>query len=105
MKELTIGLPVFNEEPLIREFIEGLDRACAALPNYAVDVLIVDDGSRDGTVEALKRVRTRAIRRIRLIGLTVNRGHAYAVQCVVDHLTSPWNIIMDADFQDDPALI
>src|SRR5438105_2503714 len=105
MKKLTIAVPIYNEGLLAREFVEALDQACARLKEYQVSLLIANDGSTDDTLEQIERAQRSCIDSITLINLSRNTGHSYAVQCLVDHATSPVTIMMDADFQDDPECI
>jgi len=105
MKQLTIAFPLYNEGLLAKEFIETLDESVAALKDYEVSLLIVNDGSTDDTADQIQRARLKTIRGITLISLSRNVGHSYAVQCLVDNACGQLDILMDADFQDDPACI
>lgn len=102
---LTIAFPVFNEGSLVRDFLQAVDIVCARIPDYAVDCLIVNDGSTDDTVQHLQTTSLKSIKKIALLNLSKNVGHSFAVQCLVDHAAGPLTILMDADFQDDPECI
>jgi len=105
MQKLTIAIPIYNEGESAREFIEALDKICSTLPNYQVDLLIINDGSTDDSMPHVSSVKLKYIEKMTLINLSRNSGHPFAIQCAIHHVSSPINIIMDADFQDDPNLI
>jgi glycosyltransferase involved in cell wall biosynthesis len=100
---LTILVPMYNEEASADQFFDALLPeldACGA----EAEVLCIDDGSSDATVE---RVLARQQRdpRIRLISFTRNFGKEAALSAGIDHCDGDAVIAIDADLQHPPALI
>lgn len=94
---LTAVMPVYNESATVAEVIE------AVLAQRPVQQLvIVDDGSRDGTWEQLERL-AQAEPRITLIRHEVNQGKGAALRTGISHATSEIVVIQDADLEYDPA--
>jgi len=98
---LSIVAPVFNEDALIDEFY---GRVCAALEHVSFELVLVDDGSTDGTALALDRLAD-ADPRVRVVSLSRNFGHQTALTAGLDHATGDAVVMLDADLQDPPELI
>jgi dolichol-phosphate mannosyltransferase len=103
---LSIVVPLFNEADnvdellrRIRNVIEGLTVAPAAY-----EVLLVDDGSRDATLEKLLAA-AHADPRLRVISLSRNFGHQIAATAGLDAARGDAVVLMDGDLQDPPELI
>jgi dolichol-phosphate mannosyltransferase len=65
----------------------------------------VNDGSTDNTLASIRQASTHHLEKITVINLTRNFGAQPALMCLINHASSPVNILMDADFQDNPDLI
>jgi glycosyltransferase involved in cell wall biosynthesis len=100
---LSIVVPVYNEEAVLREFVHRLSSVLATLP-YTVEILLIDDGSRDGTPEIAARM-AESDSRVRVIGLTRNFGHQAALCAGLDHSMGDAVVLIDADLQDPPEMI
>jgi dolichol-phosphate mannosyltransferase len=98
---LSVVAPVYNEQELVEEFVR---RACAAAADYAFELVIVNDGSSDGTPELLDRI-ARADPRVRVIHLSRNFGHQAALTAGLEHALGDVVAMIDADLQDPPELI
>lgn len=101
--ELSLVVPVYNEEEVLPE----LQRRLAALIRElgtSVEIILVDDGSRDRTGEILAEL-CRANPGFRSIHLARNFGHQAAVSAGVNRASGRAVVIMDADLQDPPELI
>ena len=99
---ISIVIPVFNSgEAMIRECHAALAGVLATLPEPA-EIIFVDDGSRDGTLEALKAVQ-RGDPRVRIIELTANFGQHAAFSAGFDASRGDVIVTMDVDLQADPA--
>jgi glycosyltransferase involved in cell wall biosynthesis len=99
---ISIVIPVFNSgEAMIRECHSALAGVLATLPEPA-EIIFVDDGSRDGTLDALKAVQ-RADPRVRIVELTANFGQHAAFSAGFDAVRGDVVVTMDVDLQSDPA--
>lgn len=101
--ELSVVIPAYNEEANIRPMVERLDRAVA--PSVSgLEVVFVDDGSRDGTWAAISELAARDPR-VRGIRFARNFGHQAALTAGVDAARGRAVVIIDADLQDPPEVI
>jgi dolichol-phosphate mannosyltransferase len=98
---LSVVAPVFNEEGTIREFYA---RVCRALDGIPFELVLVDDGSRDGSVAALEELAAQDPR-VRVVLLSRNFGHQTALTAGLDHASGNAIVMLDADLQDPPELI
>jgi dolichol-phosphate mannosyltransferase len=103
MPLLSVVIPVYNEEATVDELRRRLGGVLDRVePDY--EVLLVNDGSRDGTAEALKGI-ARAGSRWRAIHFSRNFGHQAAVAAGLRFATGRAVVVMDADLQDPPELL
>src|SRR6266705_2341811 len=99
--EISIFLPVFNEEPNVRPLHAKLDDALQKLGRSA-QIIYVDDGSTDGSLNVLRQL-ARADPRVRVVALRRNYGQTAAMAAGIDAARGEVLIPMDADLQNDPA--
>jgi glycosyltransferase involved in cell wall biosynthesis len=99
--ELTIVVPVYNERARVREALDAI--AGVDLGVEAFEVLVVDDGSTDGTSEILREGSWPG--HVRVISHERNRGKGAALRTGVAQARGRWSAIMDADLEYDPAEI
>jgi glycosyltransferase involved in cell wall biosynthesis len=99
--EISVFLPVFNEEPNLRPLHEKLDASLAQLGRSA-EIIYVDDGSSDGSLSVLREIAARDDR-VRVIALRRNYGQTPAMAAGIDAARGEVLIPMDADLQNDPA--
>jgi glycosyltransferase involved in cell wall biosynthesis len=99
--ELSIFLPVYNEEPNLLPLHAKLDAALKALGRSA-EIIYVDDGSTDGSLQVLREI-ARGDNRVRVVGLRRNYGQTAAMAAGIDAASGDVLIPMDADMQNDPA--
>jgi glycosyltransferase involved in cell wall biosynthesis len=99
--ELSIFLPVYNEEPNLRPMHEKISNALDALGKTA-EVIYVDDGSRDGSLKVLREIAAQD-ERVRVVSFRRNYGQTAAMAAGIDAATGEILIPMDADLQNDPA--
>ncbi|HEU0024576.1 MAG TPA: glycosyltransferase family 2 protein [Thermoleophilaceae bacterium] len=100
--ELSVVVPVLNEREALPELIDEIERACARLPG-SFEVVVVDDGSTDGSVELLEQLA--AERRVVLVKLRRNFGKAAALREGFRETRGRVVVTLDGDGQDDPAEI
>jgi glycosyltransferase involved in cell wall biosynthesis len=100
---LCIVVPCYNEEEVLPALIAELKRAMAA-SRVSVRVLLVDDGSVDGTAHLLLR-ECDADRRFAYLRLSRNFGHQAAVTAGLRHARGDLIGVIDADLQDPPAVL
>lgn len=101
---LSIVAPVYNEAEGIEAFLREVREHAANLDTEGrVELVLVNDGSTDGTGEILVRLAAEHPGEIRAVHLARNFGHGAAVAAGLDHARGDAVILMDADFQDDPA--
>jgi dolichol-phosphate mannosyltransferase len=103
-KLLSVVIPCYNEEEVIAETIRQLEVFCSELVNLNVELIFVDDGSRDRTREML-RGYAQEYSRIKLIGFARNFGHQIAVTAGIDAACGDAVVLIDADLQDPPEVI
>jgi dolichol-phosphate mannosyltransferase len=99
--DLSVVIPVFNEEEALPHFASDLRRALDLLP-IAAEVIFVDDGSSDGSAAVLDGL-VKADRRLKAIRLRRNYGQTAAMMAGFQHAAGEVVIPMDADGQNDPA--
>jgi len=98
---LSVVAPVFNEAELIETFVE---RTRSALADYPFELVLVNDGSKDGTAEILDRIAAED-GRVRVIHLSRNFGHQAALTAGLEHAVGDVVVMLDSDLQDPPELI
>src|ERR1700745_2475276 len=99
----SIVIPLYNEESGLPVLVERLQEIRAQFAGPA-EVVMVDDGSRDGTYE-LARAATEQDPRFKLIQFSRNFGHQMAITAGMDATSGDAVIIMDADLQDPPHVV
>ena len=100
---LSIVIPVFNEEQLISLLHSRLTDASASW-NTAFEVLLVDDGSTDNTLAALRALHAQDPR-FKYISFARNFGHQTAVSAGLQYVSGDVVAILDGDLQDPPEEI
>ncbi|MBK8190211.1 MAG: glycosyltransferase family 2 protein [Vampirovibrionales bacterium] len=97
-------IPLYNERDTLPELTRRLDRVIAKTPQYAWQVLLVNDGSADGSDLLLGRLATR-YPWLTALHLSRNFGHQIAISAGIDHARGDAVIVMDGDLQDPPELL
>src|SRR5881394_3080607 len=99
--DVSVFLPVFNEEPNLRPLHEKLNVSLAQLGRTA-EIIYVDDGSSDGSLNVLREIAAQDPR-VRVIALRRNYGQTPAMAAGIHAARGDVLIPMDADLQNDPA--
>lgn len=101
MKKLSLVVPAYNEELCIAKFVETI--FCLKLAN-PLEIVFVDDGSKDGTLTALKKASADD-KRVRYVSFSRNFGKEAALFAGLNHATGDLVVTMDADLQHDPNIL
>ena len=97
--ELSVLLPAYNEADNLTEVIPAIAAALGDT-GRTWEIVVVDDGSTDGTRTVMNHLRSSQVRYIRL---RRNSGKSAALSMGLDHVRGDLVVLMDADGQDDPA--
>lgn len=101
---LSIVIPCYNEEDVIGETIKRLDAFCAERQDMDVELIFVDDGSKDRTLQLL-RAYAENNEQIKIIRFARNFGHQTAVTAGIDAANGDAVVLIDADLQDPPEVV
>jgi len=93
--QLSVVIPVYNEANTVRELVARV----LALP-VPVEVVIVDDGSTDGTREMLEKFR--CVKNVKIVYHGKNQGKGAALQTGFEYVTGDIVVVQDADLEYDP---
>jgi dolichol-phosphate mannosyltransferase len=99
----SIVIPVYNEEKTLPELHRRLEAALQPL-GHDIEIILVDDGSRDRSYELMKEARNHDPR-VKVIRLSRNFGHQVALSAGIDLAHGNAVILMDGDLQDPPELL
>jgi glycosyltransferase involved in cell wall biosynthesis len=95
---LSIIIPVYNEKYTIGGIIQRVQRL-----HMDKEIIIVDDGSTDGTTEILRNLESTEKREIKIIYHKLNRGKGAAIRTALNYVGGDLVAIQDADFEYDPG--
>src|SRR5579863_3250840 len=100
---LSLVIPVYNEEAVLPITFKRLREVLSSM-DCTYEIIFVNDGSRDGTLEILSKECARDSR-IKVVSLSRNFGHQAAVTAGLDFAGGDAVVVMDADLQDPPELL
>ena len=101
--ELSVVVPVYNEQESVPELYRRLTAALSGVVK-SFEVVLVDDGSSDSTWEIIRELAARD-GRVKGLSFSRNFGHQMAFTAGLDHAGGDAVVIMDADLQDPPELL
>ena len=104
MKTISLLIPAYNEEAVLAKLFQRLRNLVKSQPNYRFEILFVNDGSRDNTLELIK-AEAKKNHHISYINLSRNFGKEIAMIAGIDAVKGDALVILDADLQDPPELI
>lgn len=104
MRKVSILVPCYNEEASLPLLYPELKKLMDNEKDYEWEVLFVNDGSKDNTINIIKGLRE-SDKRICYVDLSRNFGKENAMLAGFDYVTGDCMVIMDADLQDPPSLI
>lgn len=103
-RRVTIAIPIHNEQEVLPELLRRVFAVLDQTPGGPHELLIVDDGSRDGSLRVLEDAAQREPR-LRIVVLSRNFGHQAAVSAAFDHAAGDVMMVMDGDLQDAPEAL
>ena len=104
MKKISIIIPAYNEEESIPFLYDRLSKLIAKIKNYEFELLFINDGSKDKTINIIKELRKKD-NRVCYVDFSRNFGKEIAMLAGLDYAKGDAVIFMDADLQDPPELI
>ena len=104
MKKLSVIVPMYNEEEVANICYDRLTSVLKNIEGYDYEILFVNDGSKDKTLEILMSI-TNKDNRTSYISFSRNFGHQAAVVAGLKNVSGDAAIIIDADMQDPPEVI
>lgn len=104
MKKISIIVPAYNEEESLPFLYERLTNLINSIEKYEFEVLFINDGSKDKTLEIIKHLRQKD-ERFCYVNLSRNFGKEVAMMAGLDYAKGDAVIFIDADLQDPPELI
>ena len=104
MEKLTLIVPCYNEEEALPYFYEEVCKVAGELTNYEIELLFVNDGSKDNTLQVIKGfAETDA--RVKYLSFSRNFGKEGAMYAGFCNASGDLVAVMDADMQDPPSLL
>ena len=104
MPLISIIVPCYNEKDTLILFVEEVNRIGKTLDDDDIEVIFVDDGSTDGTLETMRRLCARQAG-MRYISFSRNFGKEAAMLAGLKASQGEYAAVMDADLQDPPSLL
>lgn len=102
--DISVVVPCYNEQGALPFYYDKMKEVMALLPELSFEVIIVDDGSTDGTLETAKQL-AKSDDRIRYISFSRNFGKEAAMYAGLKNASGKYTAIMDADLQDPPEML
>ncbi len=103
-KLISALIPAYNEEECLHELYKRVTTVLSKLENYDYEILIINDGSKDKTLEILQELHDKD-NHIQYVNLARNYGKEIAMAAGFDYVKGDVVVILDADLQDPPELI
>ena len=104
MEKISVIVPCYNEEESIPLFYDEIKRVRGLMTDYAFEVIFVDDGSRDRSLELMRELAEKD-EEIRYISFSRNFGKEAAMYAGLKNAAGDYVVMMDVDLQDPPALL
>lgn len=101
---VSIVVPCYNEEAMIELYYEEMNRVTGLLSNYDFEIIFINDGSKDKTLEYIKKLADKD-QRIKYISLSRNFGKESAMYAGLKNAKGDYVVLMDADLQHPPQTL
>lgn len=102
MSDLSLIIPLYNEEANLPLLYDSIKKALEPLQQNW-EVIFVDDGSQDKSLDVLKALAKKDPRHVRAVIFRRNFGQTAAITAGIDHAQGDTIVLLDADMQNDPA--
>lgn len=103
-KLISVVVPCYNEELALKPFYAEIDKVSREMSEVDFEFVFVDDGSHDGTMRGIERLRAKD-ERVKFVSFSRNFGKEAAILAGLDYARGDYVVIMDADLQDPPTLL
>jgi glycosyltransferase involved in cell wall biosynthesis len=100
---LSIVIPVYNEVDSLPILHRTIQEAMASMPDLCWEAVLVDDGSSDGSMNAIQSLARQDPKHVTAVILRRNFGQTAAIAAGIDHASGEVIVLLDADLQNDPA--
>ena len=104
MEKISIVVPCYNEEKALPYFYKEIDKVSKKMKSLVFELLFVDDGSNDRTLDVLKDLAKKD-KRVKYLSFSRNFGKESAIYAGLENSTGDYVTLMDADLQDPPELL
>jgi glycosyltransferase involved in cell wall biosynthesis len=101
---VSLAIPVYNEEAVVPELVRRTTLVLDELPGGPHEIVMVDDGSSDRTLEMLEQAAQKD-GRIVVVSLSRNFGHQTALVAALDQVSGDVAVLLDGDLQDPPEAV
>lgn len=101
---VSLIVPCFNEQEVLNTLYAEVDRVAGELSGYDIELLFVNDGSKDSTLSVIKELAAKDAR-VKYVSFSRNFGKEAAMYAGFCHASGDYVAIMDADMQDPPSLL
>lgn len=104
MKKISIVIPIYNEEEVVKTSYLRIKKVMEELKQYDYEMILIDDGSKDRTFHIVQEI-AKENEKVKILSFARNFGHQAAVTAGLQYVTGDAVIIIDADLQDPPELL
>lgn len=104
MDTISIVVPCYNEVEALPHFYDAVYRVMADMPGQAFEIILVNDGSKDATLDSMRALAARDAR-VKYLSFSRNFGKEAAMFAGFEHASGDYVAVMDADLQDPPDLL
>lgn len=102
--DISVVVPCYNEQKALPFYYDKMKEVMALLPELSFEIILVDDGSTDETLEVAKQL-AESDERIRYLSFSRNFGKEAAMYAGLRNASGKYTAIMDADLQDPPGML